>query len=114
MVRELVYVSDRKFATFDRSRRRGLLSRMTVKLKAPLGLGEAEIETEAGPRKFPDIDRAVADLDRKPGWEPVWFTKDVITGQWIQFEAPMAYTTFGTLVAFLDIDQPTDLYPSGG
>jgi len=114
MVRELVYVSDRKFATFDHSRRRGLLSRFKVKLKAPLGFGEAEIEAEAGSRRFPDIDRAVADLDRELGWEPVWFTEDVITGQWVQFEAPMAYTTFGTTVVFLDVDQPTDQYPSGG
>lgn len=113
-MRELVYVSDRKFATFDHGRRRGLLSRIKVKLKAPLGFGEAEIETEAGPRTFPDIDKAIADLDRRPEWEPVWFTENVITGQWVQFEAPMAYTTFGTTVAFLDIDQPTDQYPSGG
>ncbi|MEV6644270.1 SAVMC3_10250 family protein, partial [Amycolatopsis sp. NPDC051371] len=77
-------------------------------------MGDVEFEAGAGRREFPDIDRAVADLDRRPGQEPVWFTEDVIPGQWVQFEAPMAYTTFGTTAVFLDVDQPTDLYPSGG
>jgi hypothetical protein len=112
-MRELVYLSKRKLSAFDLGRR-GLLTKIKATVKAPLGLGELAVETEAGGRAHPDLDTVLTKLDRDPNRAPVWFTEEVVNGQWVQFEAPLAYSVVGTTAVFLDTGEATAVYPSGG
>lgn len=112
-MRELVYLSNRKLATFDLGRRRGLLDRFKATVKAPLGLGEFMVEADGSRRTVPDLDRVLTELDRSER-APVWFTDDVMPGQWVQFEAPLSHAVVGTTAVFLDVEEPMPGYPMEG
>jgi len=111
-VRELVYLSKRKLRQFDLGRR-GLGAHLKAVIKAPLGFGEVSVETETHRRDAPALETVIAALDRSDR-APLWFTEKVQPGQWVQFEAPMSYTTIRNAVIFLDIAERSTVYPSGG
>lgn len=113
-MRELVYLSKRKLEAFDLGWRRGLLTKIKATVKAPLGLGELAVETDGGRSVYRDLDRVLTRLDRDPERAPVWFTDDVMPGQWVRFEAPLSYAVVGTTAVFLDVEEPTPTYPTGG
>lgn len=98
-MRELVYLSKRKLAAFDLGRR-GLFDKFKATVKAPLGFGEVTVEADGSRRKVPHLDRVLTELDRSE-LAPVWFSEDVIPGQWVQFEAPLSYAVVGTTAVFL-------------
>jgi hypothetical protein len=112
-MRELVYLSTRKLRALDTERLRGRVAQLKATIKAPLGIGELAVESRRFQNGIPKLDSMLAELDRS-GRDAVWFTEATRSGQWVHFEAPMGYSTVGKAVVFLDIDQPSDGYPSGG
>jgi hypothetical protein len=114
-VRELVYLSKRKLRHFDLSRRRGpraWVNQVKATIKA-FGIGELTIETAIRQGNLPTSDAVITALKRGDR-APVSFTANVQTGQWVQFEAPLSYTTIGKAIVFLDVDEQSAAYPSGG
>lgn len=113
-MRELVYLSKRKLRQFDLGRApRGLRARVKAAIRAPLGIGELTVETDSRQRDLPELDDVITALERSER-AAVWFTDNAQPGQWVQFEAPMSYTTIGKVVVFLDADAQSAAYPSGG
>lgn len=112
-MRELVYVSKRKLQQFDLGGWRGPASRVKATAKVFLGVGEITVEPDGVRRDYPNVDAVLRALDQSDR-APVWFEDEVQPGQWVQFEAPMSYTTVGKAVVFLDVDQPSIAYPGGG
>lgn len=111
MVRELVYLSKRKLRQFDLGWWRDLRARVKATIKPP-GI-ELTVETDVRRSDLAALDAVIAALERSDR-APVWFTEDVQPGQWVRFEAPMSYTTIGTAIVFLDVDEQSPAYPSGG
>lgn len=111
MVRELVYLSKRKLRQFDLGWWRDLRARVKATIKPP-GI-ELTVETDVRRSDLAVLDAVIAALERSDR-APVWFTEDVQPGQWVRFEAPMSYTTIGTAIVFLDVDEQSQAYPSGG
>ena len=108
-----MYLSTRKLRQLDVGRRRSFIAQLKATIKAPLGLGELTVESGKLQNDLPKLDSIIAGLDRSDR-APVWFTEAVSPGQWVQFEAPMGYTTISKAVVFLDVDEPAEGYPSGG
>jgi hypothetical protein len=112
-MRELVYLSTRKLRQLDAGRRRSPIAQLKATIKAPLGIGELTVESRKLQDSIPKLDSIIAALDRSER-AAVWFTEAVTPGQWVQFEAPMGYATIGKAVVFLDVDQSSENYSSGG
>lgn len=112
-MRELVYLSNRKLQQFDLGSKRGLLGRIMASIKVPIGIGQLTVETAGPQERLPTLDTVLAALDGDDR-APVWFTEPVQPGQWVHFEAPMSYIVIGKAVVFLDVDEPSTAYPSGG
>ncbi|HKS45801.1 MAG TPA: SAVMC3_10250 family protein [Amycolatopsis sp.] len=116
-MRELLYLSQRKLRQFDlgHARWRGVRARVTGEIKVP-GFGGVTVGNDGdGPKAaVPDLDKVIAALEGSDRASH-WFTEDVGPGQWVQFEAPMSYAvTDRGGVIFLDLDQRTPSYPTGG
>lgn len=94
-VRELVYLSERKLRQFQDDAGSGKwFRRITgVTATAPLGLGGLGInlaeQRSAG--RPPSLDSVLKQLDRSER-APKWYEDgDIAPGDWVYFEAPMAY-----------------------
>lgn len=110
-MRELVYLSKRKLRQFDLGWWRVFSARVKATIKPPRI--EFTVETDIRRSDLALLDAAIATLERSDR-APVWFTENVQPGQWVQFEAPMSYTTIGNAIVFLDVDERSAAYPSGG
>jgi hypothetical protein len=116
-VRELVYLSQSKLQQFAAGQppRWGSRAEVEADLKVP-GVGGIKVRPKddgGGRASGADLDKVITALESTDRASR-WFTDDVQPGQWIQFEAPLSYTTKGTAVIFLDLDRPTAAYPTGG
>lgn len=116
-MRELVYLSQSKLQQFAAGRppRWGSRTEVEAELKVP-GVGGLKVRSKDDDRnrasgaELDTIITALESTDRASRW----FADDVQPGQWIQFEAPLSYTTTSMAVIFLDLDRPTAAYPTGG
>lgn len=121
-MRELIYLSRGKLRQFAAGRPRHWRSRAQVEgeIKIP-GVGGFKVrsadcdahDSSSTSSRGADLDKVIAALESTDR-AARWFTEDVQPGQWVQFEAPMSYTTTSDAVIFLDLNQPTDAYPTGG
>lgn len=111
-MRELVYLSERKLRQFDLGRR-GWRMNVTGEVRVP-GVGGVSMTKDSAGPAVPDLDQVVAALEESDRASR-WFTEEVKPGEWVRFEAPMAYTiTNRGGVLFLDLDRRTGAYPTGG
>ena len=108
-----MYLSTQKLRQLDAGRRRGPIAQLKATIKAPFGIGELTAESGNLQDRLPKLDSIITAQDRDER-APVWFTEAVRPGQWVQFEAPMGYTTISKAVVFLDVDEPSESYPTGG
>ncbi|NIH86517.1 SAVMC3_10250 family protein [Amycolatopsis granulosa] len=112
-MRELIYVSEAKLRQLvpDLPRRPRGLRDVEAQVTTPVGgikVGKPARETEPG------LAGAVAALEASPR-APRWFAEPgVRPGEWVHFEAPMAYGEVGGAVVFLDVDEAGAEYPTGG
>lgn len=121
-MRELIYLSERKLRQFMNVRRPRWWHRLTLegRLTIPF-VGSARVsrspESPFEPRS--NLDAIIAEIE---GGERAtrWFTDKTLTaGQWIQFEAPMNYSSvkdkyFGSVVLFADTGSQFAGYSSEG
>ncbi|MDQ0378457.1 SAVMC3_10250 family protein [Amycolatopsis thermophila] len=112
-MRELIYVSTAKLRQLvpDLPKRpRGLRD---VEAEVTTPVGGVKVGKAARPAE-PGLAAAVAGLEASPR-APKWFAEPGLRpGQWVHFEAPMAYGEIGGSVVFLDVDEAVDGYPTGG
>jgi hypothetical protein len=113
-MRELVYVSKAKLQQLVRDLPEGSrrLRDMEVEVKTPLGgvkVGKNARESQPG------LAAAVAELEASTR-APLWFADPAARpGNWVHFEAPLSYCNIGGgTVVFLDADEASAEYPSGG
>ncbi|WP_409179370.1 SAVMC3_10250 family protein [Amycolatopsis sp. VS8301801F10] len=113
-MRELVYLSERKLRQFDLQRRRWPgRGRVEGEVKIP-GVGGLKVGPGPGEPPAADLDAVLAALDSSDR-AAKWFADDgARPGDWVQFEAPMSYTCAWFAAVFVDLDQATDSYPTGG
>ncbi len=62
----------------------------------------------------PDLDTVISALDSSDRAAKWFADDDVRPGDWVHFEAPISYTQAWFSVIFVDLDQPTESYPTGG
>lgn len=113
-VREVVYLSKRKLdKEFGRSRGfRSWITNIQAKFKAG-SVAELTVDATAGQRLLRQADAAVKGL-RKGARAPVpALTERAHNGQWVQFAAPMSYTTIRNAAVFLDAGAQSEAHPTG-
>jgi hypothetical protein len=106
-VRELVYLSAGKLRELNVDRRLGLLGRIKAGINV-LNLINISGEVDLIRKEVRELDRVIDGLESK------WFTEQVAAHEWVEFEAPMAYTAVDSAVIFLDVAESSDEYPTGG
>lgn len=112
-MREFVYVSDAKLHQLakDPPRGSGRLRDMEGELKTPLGgfkVGKPAQKSQ------PSLAAAIRMLDGSSR-ASAWFAEArVRQGNWVHFEAPLSHRVAGDSVIFLDDNEATDEYPTGG
>lgn len=114
LVREYLYVSQKKLRELEQRRVSGATARVTAAVKAPLGLGSVTVETSRSGRKIPRLDSAVKGLEKSRERSPVSIDDAGDAGRWVRFRAPMGYTVIDGTVIFLDPAEASASYSSGG
>lgn len=112
-MRELVYVSEAKLRQIsnDLPSKKGRLRNVEAEVSTPVGglkVGKAAGESR------PYLAAAVRALDSSPR-ATKWFAQsNVRPGDWVHFEAPLSFDVVRDAVAFVDINESSSEYPSGG
>lgn len=94
IMRELVYLSQRKLAQFqDEKPRGGILSRVTsFGAKAPLSMGEMNVSlAPASPKAFAELQRVIDALDLRSRGVQWYAAPGVQVGDWVQFEVSLNF-----------------------
>ncbi|MEU4524928.1 SAVMC3_10250 family protein [Amycolatopsis sp. NPDC024027] len=110
---ELVYVSDAKLYQLAKGLPRGSGGSRDLEAEFKTPLGGFKIGRPARKRE-PSLAAAIRILNQSSR-APAWFAETTVRpGEWIQFESPLAHRVAGDAVIFLDDDEPSDEYPTGG
>lgn len=117
-MRELVYLSQSKLQQFAFGRARRWPGRAQVEGEIGVpGLAAVKV-TPAGsvqdPKPAANLEKVVSWLESSGRAAQRFADEPVQAGQWVKFSAPLSYTTIDGAVFFLDSDQPTPVYPTGG